>query len=173
MMVLDWMYNDLGGADEHYVVRNIVNALGFVCYSSGSLRIASGYPDIRLNRLAYGWLAIVFLIVASTLQIQDLPDQEGDRARHRSTAPLVLGHEWARWTVAVPVLAWSLLCPLFWSVNIYAYVLPVVVGGYLAGRVLLLRSVAADEISWKLWCVWTGTLYLLPLAKEYGVFFRP
>ena len=72
MMVLTWQYNDLGGADENFVVRNIINALGFICYSSGATRVASGHFESTLKHEAYQWLAIVGAIVFSTLQMQDM-----------------------------------------------------------------------------------------------------
>ena len=72
MFVLTWMYNDLGGADESYVVRNLINALGFVCYSSGATRVACGHGQCFLNDEAYQWLGIIGGIVFTTLQAQDM-----------------------------------------------------------------------------------------------------
>ena len=65
MMSLTWMYNDLGGADENYIVRNLINACGFVCYSSGATIVAAGYGQHELNQKACIWLAIVGAIVFS------------------------------------------------------------------------------------------------------------
>lgn len=72
MMVLTWQYNDLGGADENFVVRNIINAFGFMCYSSGATRVAIGHLEFNLNSKAYQWLSIIGGIVFSTLQMQDM-----------------------------------------------------------------------------------------------------
>ena len=72
MMVLTWQYNDLAGADENFVVRNVINAFGFVCYSSGATRVASGHGECILNQDAYQWLGIIGAIVFSTLQMQDM-----------------------------------------------------------------------------------------------------
>ena len=72
MMVLTWQYNDLGGADENFVIRNIINALGFMCYSSGATKVASGHFESALNHDAYQWLAIIGAVVFSTLQMQDM-----------------------------------------------------------------------------------------------------
>lgn len=161
MMVLTWMYNDLGGADEMYIVRNIINALGFMCYSSGSTDVAAGVH--ALTPQAYKWIAIVGGIVFTTLSMQDLPDVEGDAARGRMTSPLMMGDAWSRWEIAVPIFLWSIICPIFWNVTWLGYVIPVAVGVWLAGRVLCLRNVTADKISWQTWCLWTGVLYALPL----------
>ena len=172
MMVLTWMYNDLGGADEHFQVRNFINALGFMCYSSGSTVVAAGYGEYILNDRAYSWLAIVGTVVFSTLSMQDMADIPGDSARGRRTLPLVYGERFARWAIAIPVIFWSILCPLFWGLGVRGYVAPVAVGSMLAFRVLFYRSITADKISWKLWCFWTIVLYLLPLVKNPDALFR-
>lgn len=169
MMVLTWMYNDLGGADESYIVRNIINAFGFMCYSSGSTRVAIGYGEHTLNTTFFYWLAIVGAIVFSTLQMQDMADQEGDAARGRGTLPLVHGDGVARWTIAIPVVSWSFICAIFWNPPLYGYIVPIAIGGTLAIRVLSFRSVTADKVTWKMWCLWTISLYLLPLCKDSSV----
>ncbi len=167
MMALTWMYNDLGGADESYFVRNLINAFGFMCYSSGATLVASGHGQHTLNREAYHWLAMVGAIVLTTLQMQDMSDQEGDQARGRGTIPLVLGDWAARWSIAIPVSFWSLACPLFWKLHPIAFILPLILGGLVAIRILLLRTVDDDKLTWKLWNVWISCLYLLPLIKYH------
>lgn len=172
MLALTWMYNDLGGADESYIVRNTINALGFICYSAGSAAVAAGYGTWELSPRATTWLAIVGAIVFSTLQMQDMADVEGDAVRGRRTLPIVYGQTIARWSIAFPVLCWSLICPLYWKVELWAYVAPFSVGALLAGRVLVLRTAEEDRKTWKLWCMWTLVLYLLPLCNNPGVFIR-
>lgn len=72
MNTLVYMYNDLGGADENFVVRNLINAAGFICYSAGATRVACGHGQYSLNEKAYQWLAIIGGIIFSTLQMQDM-----------------------------------------------------------------------------------------------------
>ena len=167
MMALTWMYNDLGGADESYVVRNLINAFGFMCYSSGATIVACGYGQYSLNPVAYQWLAMVGGIVFTTLQMQDMADQEGDQARGRGTVPLVLGDWPARWTIAIPVTFWSVACPLFWQLHAYAFMVPIVLGATVSLRLLFLRSVNSDKVTWKVWNIWISGLYLLPLVKYH------
>ncbi|KAL8651747.1 MAG: hypothetical protein Q9210_003078 [Variospora velana] len=42
LVALGYWYNDRGGADSSFVVRNFINACGFVCYSSGAMEVALG-----------------------------------------------------------------------------------------------------------------------------------
>lgn len=57
-------------------------------------------------------------VILTTMQVQDLKDQEDDRARDRLTAPLVTGDASTRWTIALPVLSFSIGCPAFWGFNL-------------------------------------------------------
>ena len=169
LMVFTWMYNDLGGADDNFFVRNLLNLFGFVSYSLGATLIASDSKYCSLNVTAYQWLAIVGMIVLTTLQMQDLVDQEGDRARGRMTLPLLVGDWTARCTVAIPVAAWSLICPAFWELGIIGYAGPVAIGSIVVFRVLMTRGLTADQLTWKVWYFWTVSLYALPLCKNSKV----
>lgn len=167
MMVGTWMYNDLGGGEESYLVRNLINALGFMCYSSGATLVACGHGEILLNPEAYQWLGMIGGIVFTTLQMQDMSDQKGDKARGRGTIPLVLGDGVARWTIAIPVFLWSIACPLFWKLPLYAFIAPIILGSVIGVRIILLRNVDADKVTWKFWNLWISSFYLLPLIKYH------
>ncbi|KAL8718173.1 MAG: hypothetical protein Q9225_004668 [Loekoesia sp. 1 TL-2023] len=171
MHVLTWMYNDLYGADEHYAVRNLINAAGFMTYSYGATRVAAGPYELNAV-MRYQWVPIIGAVILTTLQMQDMSDQDGDAQKGRGTLPLKWGDGAARWSIAVPVVFWSLACPAFWRMQYWGWAVPLILGTVLAGRVLVLRSVEQDKITWKLWCVWTMTLYVLPLCKDHGVFIR-
>ena len=79
------------------------------------------------------------------MNIQDLKDTIGNQARNLQLAPLVLGDNMARWTIAVPILAWSVLCPLYLRLGLLAFVLPVTTGAYAAFRTLWMRDLLADR----------------------------
>ena len=42
LVALTWMYNDLGGGDRGYIVRNGIIAVAFAGYNIGSLKLAAG-----------------------------------------------------------------------------------------------------------------------------------
>lgn len=42
LIALTWVYNDLGGADENYLVRNMITGLAHPAYSAGATRVACG-----------------------------------------------------------------------------------------------------------------------------------
>lgn len=173
LTVLTWIYDDLGAADEGMVLRNFVNALGFSGFSSGAAVVACGPPgSFEPNGTATHWLIMMGLMIFTTLQVQDMYDQEGDAARGRKTAPLVLGDRAARWTIVVPVTVFSLFCPAFWGLSVYGYLFPVVLGGVIDFRTLTVMGVKADRLTFKVWCIWGISLYALPLVKDHSVLYR-
>lgn len=162
LVALTWMYNDLGGGDGDFLVRNMINAFGMSFYGSGAIAITCG-SECQITPLGYQWIALLGVITLTTLQVQDMGDQEGDAMRERHTLPLVHGDEFARWTIAVGVMGWSVGAPAFWNAAIQAYTAPVVLGGILTFRTLMLRNVEADKGTWRIWPLWMMSLYLLPL----------
>lgn len=73
-----------------------------------------------------------------------------------------------RWTTAGPVLFWSAACPAFFGLGVAGYVAPVVLGGVVAGRLMVMRNLASDKTTWKLWALWLVVLYSLPVAEGCG-----
>jgi 4-hydroxybenzoate polyprenyltransferase len=165
LFTLTWMYNDLKGGDENFIVRNIIIGAAFAVYNEGALRIACG-PGQVPTKEAYIWTAVVSGVIFSTMHVQDMQDQDGDRAKGRHSAPLILGDYVARWTVAVPVVLWSFICPFMWDIGILGWVSPIAVGSVIAVRELWLREPVADHNTWVLWACWLSCLYLLPFLKE-------
>ena len=164
-LMLNWMYNDLGGSDVHYIVRNLINALALVVAATGTIEVAmyDSHRNYNFNTVGHQWLAIKAATVFTTLQIQDLRDQAGDLVRARSTVPLSFGDSATRWTIAIPVMFWSLFCPFFWRVSPWGYFVPLIGGSVLSFRVLMHRGISADQNSWRLWGIWTFILVLMPL----------
>ncbi|KAH6639971.1 UbiA prenyltransferase family-domain-containing protein [Truncatella angustata] len=172
LFTLNWVYNDIGLANSHWALRNLMNALGITTIGAGAISVAfKGYEyDISVDRTAmYRWLFLCAAVLMSTVQAQDLYDQEGDSVRGRSTAPLVLGDCTARWSVAIPVLFWSIAIPAFMGLGLfehmYGYATPVLMGIIVATRILTRRTVVDDKTSFKAWAVWTICLYMSPLLK--------
>ncbi|KAF1995583.1 hypothetical protein P154DRAFT_445175 [Amniculicola lignicola CBS 123094] len=165
LMVFSYMYNDLDGANENWLLRNLLNACGLSLFSLGAAKVAWG-PDSTPGHIVYRWIAILAAVISSTVQLQDLPDVEGDKARGRRTMPLVYGDALARWSICVSVLFWSLCCPYYWNLHLIGYLPSVSLGGVIGARSCMAKNSKADAVTWKLWCVWIGVLYLLPLHGQ-------
>lgn len=169
LFTLAWMYNDLKGGDEDFVTRNLMNALAFAQFNGGALKIACGI-DQSITALGYTWVILISCVIFTTMHVQDLKDQTGDKARGRRTAPLVLGDGVARWILAIPIVVWSAICPLFLNVGLPGYLITCVLGFLLVMRIFLWRSIDADRKTYKLWAAWIAVLYMLPVIKNPLVF---
>ncbi|KAI1182699.1 UbiA prenyltransferase family-domain-containing protein [Nemania serpens] len=164
LFTLTWMYNDLGGGDEDFIVRNLIIGFAFGLYNAGSLKIAGG-KNCSINEQGVLWTGILSSVIFTTMHSQDLKDQAGDRSRSRRTAPIVLGDFAARGTIAVPIAFWSVTCPWFWYMGFEGYMLTVPLGTYIIWLLYSDRSFKGDRKSWKLWTLWTALLYFLPTVK--------
>ena len=166
LMALGWWYNDCNGA-ENCGTRNLINAAGYLSFTYGAFEVAVG-SQAHLNETACRWFLLIGMIIFSTIQIQDIPDQEGDRARGRKTIPLVIGDMPARWSIALLLPFWSLLAPAFWQLGAVVYLLPLMLSVLISMRVLRQRAVADDKISFRMWNAWILTVYVLPIMRPFG-----
>ncbi|VUC26046.1 unnamed protein product [Clonostachys rosea] len=169
ILILTWMQNDLRGGDE--VIRDVIISAAYGMFNSASLDIAIGTSSgTSINRSGILWTGIISGVILTTMQVQDLKDQMGDRTRGRKTVPLVLGDRVSRYSIAVFVAFWSVLCPLFWQVGLVGYVITATSGGIVDARVLSkLDSREEDAKTWRWWCFWTMVLYLLPIMYLAGI----
>ena len=164
LMVLGCWYNDCGGADTSCIIRNFINACGFVCYSSGAMEVALGYV-LPWQTPLFQWFFIIGAVVFSTVQTQDFGDQAGDKLRGRKTVPLVAGDDTARWITVVPIIFWSICCPLYWKPHGGFSAAFTLIGCLIGLRYLKKRSVSDDKKTFRLWNLWMVFMYSLPLLK--------
>lgn len=157
-----WLYNDLRGMDEIFV-REFLISIGYAMFNGASLQIAQG--GATTNKQGMAWIGLISAVILTTMQVQDLKDQKGDRSRGRKTIVLFLGERVSRTSIAVFVLCWTLVCAAFWSRGTHLWVaaVPGTPGLVVSLRVLLRRSNAEDRQTWKLWCLWLVCLYILPV----------
>ncbi|KAJ2989843.1 hypothetical protein NUW58_g3262 [Xylaria curta] len=167
LFTLNWMYNDLGLANSHWLMRNLMNALGITSIGAGATRVACGDLVFLIAPAARWWLLCAGMIM-TTIHAQDLYDQQGDAVRRRSTVPLVHGDSMARCSVAAGVLFWSVVMPACFNLHFrdqwVSYVGPILLGSLVTARVLILREVSEDKLTFKFWALWIVCIYSLPLA---------
>jgi hypothetical protein len=93
-------YNRFGGSDDSCIIRNVINALGYNCFTSGAAEVALGFslmpyravplsiaaltePDHKEYILFWKWVAILVAVISTTAHAQDMHDQAGDSIRGR------------------------------------------------------------------------------------------
>lgn len=177
---LGFWYNDARGADISCILRNLINGLSIMCYTSGAVQLELGQSKwqsfIRTDRLGLKWLAIIGAIVFTTVQTRDLYDQAGDSARGRKTLPLVIGDSSARRVTAAFMVFWGIVSPCYWGwlqtgqsgVLFWSGAYIAALACIIAGRILMFRSVLADKTTLLLWSLWLISQYALPLCAALG-----
>lgn len=168
MVTLNWIYNDLGAANENFWLRNIMNALGFMDFIVGASVVAGG-PGSVLSRSGWIWVAIMGGCIFTTISLQDLYDQDGDSIRGRKTAPLVIGDFPCRVMVSVGLMVWSFAAPLYLGITLPKLSALLVLALVIIGRTFAFRSTKDDRCTFKVWCLWVVVLYSLP-AMPSGLF---
>jgi 4-hydroxybenzoate polyprenyltransferase len=161
LLVMGYLYNVLDGAD-HLVFRNLLNACAAVAFVLGGTNVAYAGEPFALNTSAVQWHCMICGILFSSIQIQDLRDQEGDKERGRSTVPILLGDSVGRWTVVLSMLTWSIAVPFFWKLPWWGFLGPCSVGATVCGRLLTMKDVPADKKSYNLWGLWVFSLLATP-----------
>lgn len=168
LIFLGWWYNDLGGADYSCITRNFINACGFLSYASGATEVASrtellGSP---FNPIAWTWFSIIGAVVFTSVHTQDMYDQAGDGLRGRKSVPLVIGDYYARWSIAIAMVVWSIVCPTFWQLGPGTYAMSMITAAIITFRTLAKRTVSDDKLTFRIWNLWMVMLYLMPLFKR-------
>ena len=161
------MYNDLGGSSIHFLVRNALNTTGYGLYSAIAMRIMIG-AGAELKSEGWQWLRMVMLMMFFTQYICDIKDIDGDRLTGKKTVPMAVGDDICRWGIAVPVVVFSVLCPAFFGISGWRTLPALILGGLVASRTLKMRTLEADKLTWKLWALWTCSLFILPMVGNVG-----
>lgn len=167
LLLLVWLYNDVGAAEAGPVWRNLVNAVGVASFGWGAAAsLLSGGDGLQEIPIPFAWLTLTAAVTFTTVQSQDLPDMKGDAARNRLTMPLRYGEKVTRWSIAGFALLWSFLCPAYCQISrLSVWCIPLSISVGMAVLVIRHRNEASDKVVWTLWCVWVAVLYLLPLLK--------
>lgn len=165
LVILGYLYNNRGGADRSSVVRNLINGMGFICFGSGAMEIALG-TSLPTQPFLVAWFGLIGLVVSTTVHVQDMSDQMGDRSRGRWTIPLSIGDKASRWTIAAAMAFWISYCPRFWQLSHFQCGATTALGITVIVRTITQRSVQNDKTTFRLWNAWMVTMYLMPLLRK-------
>ncbi|KAF2260352.1 hypothetical protein CC78DRAFT_571262 [Lojkania enalia] len=168
--VLVLAYNDFGGSDFSGFSRNLLNAGGFACFASCALQVAIG-SESKVSAEAWQWTAAIVLALFTTTHAQEFRDEKGDSERGRSTMITTLGQVPARWSLIIPVLAWSVGLPMWmgvgWKGSLAPKILAVVVS-WMTLKGLKEKDERVDRRMYRIWALWAVSLCPLPLMKALG-----
>jgi 4-hydroxybenzoate polyprenyltransferase len=107
--------------------------------------------------------------IATTIQTQDFPDMEGDRAMGRQTLP-IYAHEATRVGSFLAIITWSIIIlSYFWGfMNILTIPLSLL-GAFIGLRFYFLRTTKSDQLTWSIFTVSLGLPYNGVLLMRWKV----
>ncbi|KAL8947806.1 MAG: hypothetical protein Q9222_005954 [Ikaeria aurantiellina] len=164
LIVEGLIYNGLDAANDGLISRNMLNAIGYMTFASGAANVACMGCGTEMREGAAPWFIMLGAVIATTIQFQDLYDQQGDFLRGRRTLPLIVGDQVSRLTIAFPLAIWFWVCPRFWGLTVLDFPLPAAV--LMAFRLFRYRSIEADKKSFLVWNVWVMSLYFLSVWRR-------
>lgn len=163
LVVVGVWYNNFQGA-EGVFTRHLINGFGYRCFNTGALEVVLGGVHSPTTSLLF-WEAIISGLVFTTIHTMDMYDQEGDALRNRKTVPLVVGDNLGRWSIVFCMTIWSVVCPAYVGAPLVGFTLMLGLSGLISARYLLLRTVADDKRTFKLWNLYMVGIYVLPLLR--------
>jgi 4-hydroxybenzoate polyprenyltransferase len=163
IMTLIWLYNDIGVADDHWILRNTINSAAILSWGAGATWILIEERDAKLTPKGMKWFTLLFCIMATTLQAQDLRDIEGDKAKGRQTLPIAWSPKVTRWSAAGFIILWSIFAPMLWDCRFLGFSVVIGWGVGLAGHLTWTEGQRNSKISFTGWCVWMILLFALPI----------
>lgn len=164
-MLETWAYDRLGGGSTWWG-RSIINPLFFSTGQLGAIRVAAG-SSTTVSKVGYEWCFLHALVILTTIHTQDLRDLDGDKARGRNTLPLAMGEGATRVVMSFFICFWSFACPAWWECSVAGYLLPGLLGTFVAGRFLFLTSRKSDRFSFHLYALlWLPSIYSTPMFSQ-------
>ncbi|KZT21919.1 hypothetical protein NEOLEDRAFT_1072671 [Neolentinus lepideus HHB14362 ss-1] len=160
LVILTIVYNEFEAHRRHWVIRNIVNALGFCSFEAGATLIA-GSDTSKLDIVAVWSILASTGIFATTIHTQDFKDVDGDRAIGRQTIPIVYGKH-ARWTVIGPLLLWSAGLSVFWGLDVAASAAFVLLAMFVGVQYIIGKTVKDYQLAFYWYNVWLTIAHALP-----------
>ncbi|KAH9990691.1 UbiA prenyltransferase family-domain-containing protein [Russula vinacea] len=144
-------YNECGGARSHWLVRNVLNAIGYALAEAGATLVACQSESDTDSTV---WIAVVLSagIILTTIHTQDYKDVLGDAISGRVTLPIA----YPAMSRAATAFFWT------WHLDDVAAavlgVLALVVGISFVAR----TDSRSDKVSFYWYNVWLSAVYVLP-----------
>ena len=152
LIILTILYNEFD-ISSNGPLRNVFNALGYACFGSGAILVASPDPS-KLSNVALKAITLnLFFVLLTTIHAQDFQDVDGDKEVGRITLPMMMPPSIARSTLLILLVTWSFILSKVWAVS------AVVLLGYLGLATLaglnyvLYETVEDDHCSYRIYNV--------------------
>ncbi|KAI0058427.1 hypothetical protein BV25DRAFT_1830078 [Artomyces pyxidatus] len=159
LVATTFLYDELGVA-SHIVGKNFCNIGGYTSFEVGATRVISATPSMDFVSIT----AVILsgLLIFTTIQAQDFPDVDGDKALGRMTFP-IYAPEFSRTFTLLATVAWSIFLSWYWAIGPITTAFFVGLGTYVGSRYYLLRTLDVDKRSYLIFNIWLMLAHILPL----------
>ncbi|KAJ7441381.1 UbiA prenyltransferase family [Mycena galericulata] len=155
--------HDEFGFDSHWLSKNIINSLGYMCFEFGATTIMNIHS--QLDSIAVQSLVCSCLLILTTIHAQDFSDIDGDMALGRVTLPIYAPTS-SRIFTFVALQLWSTGLGLLWNIGPRSFVVLCGLGGLVGWR-FFPPSDAPSRL--KFVQVWLLATHLLPVQARWNV----
>ncbi|KAI0259447.1 UbiA prenyltransferase family [Gloeopeniophorella convolvens] len=160
-------YNEGGGANSHWLIRNALNAVGYAVAEAGATLVAC--PDeSAADSTVFAAVALSAGIILTTIHTQDYKDVRGDAASGRVTLPIAYPMV-SRIATAFLLIGWSWGVAQTWRLDDVAAAVMGVLSLVVGIRFVARTDVRADKVSFYWYnasiffrFVWLCAAYTLP-----------
>ncbi|KAI0262562.1 UbiA prenyltransferase family-domain-containing protein [Gloeopeniophorella convolvens] len=165
LVATTFIYDELGAA-SHIVGKNFCNIGGYASFEVGATTIIGATH--AMDVVSVTAVVISGILIFTTIQAQDFPDVEGDKALGRMTFP-IYAPEFSRAFTLFATIAWSMFLSWFWGVGPISTAVLMSFGAYVGMRYYLWRTLEADKKSYLIFNVWLMVAHVLPLHARTSV----
>ncbi|KAN0132267.1 UbiA prenyltransferase family [Lactarius tabidus] len=153
-------YNEGGGADGHWFIRNALNAVGYAVAEAGATLVAC-QNEREADSTACIAVALSAAIIFTTIHTQDFKDMRGDAATGRVTFPIAYP-SLSRAATAFFLIVWSWCASRTWQLDQFSAAALGVLALFVGVQFVVRTGARADKISFYWYNVWLGSAYILP-----------
>ncbi|VDC07344.1 unnamed protein product [Peniophora sp. CBMAI 1063] len=168
MIVFTTVLYDECGLARHPIGKNFCNICGYTAFQAGATLLLGGTRV--LDQLSIAAVGLSGMIIFTTVQLQDFPDQAGDAAIGRVTFP-IYAPEFSRVFTLVAMGSWSILLGRYWGIGVVSRCCLFAIGMLVGIRCFAYRTSAADTITYRMYNVWLMAAFLLPLHARRGILY--
>jgi len=165
LVATTFIYDELGAA-SHIVGKNFCNIGGYASFEVGATAIIGA--NHAMDFVSVTAVIISGILIFTTIQAQDFPDVEGDKALGRMTFP-IYAPEFSRAFTVFATTAWSIFLSWFWGVGPVSTAFLVTFGSYVGMRYYRWRTLEADRTSYLLFNIWLMAAHVLPVHARTSV----
>jgi len=168
VVAITYWYNELNGGGRHWLVRNLLNGIGFGAFECGAVLLAGRNRD-EFDSIASRGILLSISLYATTTHTQDFKDVIGDKRIGRSTFALEMPVI-SRVSVLPGLVLWSLFLSKVWEMGPISSTTLIGLALLVGTRFNFMSGMHNDQVSFYWYNLWLSITYALPGICRFRFF---